>query len=561
MKRYVWLLVIFLGLLPVLPGGGCSAAVAQSEKMSWKDTGPPQGIYFYWYEPTFYTGFAPRCQDPSRIHIRLGRGNQTRITIALGPEQIGNYLEDLNLRRRTVEALQAQGIISLTQNREFESFCAALDRADIASIVSHKNTLPADEFQGKSLAVMKTLNPGRVFHIRRPAADVLERWRQILRQETGKTDTLNGRLELTNELLPGRINLFESNAKIDQFLIALAALARQEKQPGDTLNPFYEEASRFLGQVTRNIYQVKEGFIEADEFSTIYPTGTVQAWVNWQGKRLPDFAVTGIWPLIPRMKGKGILGMVDYISTNPGYGFVPMLPYQYAGGIEYNAFHNPGIRCPLAGSRILPKEWQQANGIRDTKKPFINLWITSRGPVSHGCTRLSAGHILEMRHLLPSTSEILEKVVTFRNLPQCYDLFDIDGNGTEEVMGVKFFLAYANTEDRIPYKVYAPNSRKPFYEWLYAGDVSFDEAGNAWISKALSCAFAGRKAYEGTMYETSALWEAEYETDRIQFFKTLPVSFESPQGFELIRELGRIGTGYNTDFRNLMLKSGQKKEN
>jgi len=557
MKRSILLIVLFMGILPVLPDGMQLATFAQTADPRWQDTGPPPGIYFYWYEPTFYTGFAPRCQDPARIHIRLARGNQLRLSVTLGPEQIGNYLEDLLLRRRIVEELLKKGIIDLTQNKEFEAFSAALDQTDVAGAVGRRNQIPAEEYRDKSLEIMKKLNPGRVFHIRRPADAVFERWSQILRQQSAKMDSPQGRLELLNELLPGRINLLEINPENEKLLGNLLELSKQGKLPQQTQNRFFEETARFLDRITRSIYQVKNGFIDSHEFTAIYPAGTANAWVTWQGKRLPDFTVTGIWPLIPRTKGKGIVGMVDYISTNPGYGFVPMLPYQYAGGIEYNAYHNPGVRCPLAGSKILPKEWQQAAGIRDPKKPFTNLWIVSRGPVSHGCTRLAAGHILEMRHILPSRSEDLEKVVTFRTLPQCYDLFDIDGDGKTEVMGVKFYLAFAHTEDRIPYKVYAANSREPFYEWLYAGEAKIDEAGKAWFPKALSGTFAGRKAHEGNAHENVPLWEAEYEPDRIQFFKIRPISFESPQGFELIRELGKIATGYNHDSRKLMLESGK----
>ncbi len=553
---------IFFGIVSlILLSAASSSIFAAAEELRWKDTGPPSGVYFYWYEPSLYTGFAPRCQDPARIHIRLSRGNQLRLTVVLGPEQIDNYLEDLLLRRRIVEELVSKGLIDLTQNKEFETFCAELDRQDVATVVSRKDSLAKNEFQKKSLVIMERLNPGRVFHIRRPIAIVLDRWQQILRQQSAKMNSPQRRLELINELLPGRINLLEANDELEKIFRNLAELAQQENQPGQSRNSFSKEAIRFLSRITGNMYPVIDGLIEAEEFTAIYPAGTAESWVSWHGKRLPDFTVTGIWPLIPRVKGKGIVGMVDYVSTNPGYGYIPMLPYQYAGGIEYNAFHNPGIRCTLAGSRILPLGWQRVSGIRDPNKPFTNLWIVSRGPVSHGCTRLAAGHMLEMRSILPSRSEDLEKIVTFRNLPQCYDIFDVNGDGIVEVIGVKYFLAYAHTEDRIPYKVYAANSREPFYEWLYAGDVRFDEAGRAWFPQALMCAFSGKKAHESRVYENIHLWEAEYERDRIQFFKTRPVSFESAQGFELIRELGRIGKGYLHDSGKLMVKSGRKKDN
>ena len=70
-----------------------------------------------------------------------------------------------------------------------------------------------------------------------------------------------------------------------------------------------------------------------------------------------------------------MLGMVDYLSPNPGYGFIPMLPYQYAGGIAYNAFHNAGVRCQLNSTKFLPAAWRKVASERDGKKPYQNLWI------------------------------------------------------------------------------------------------------------------------------------------------------------------------------------------
>jgi hypothetical protein len=84
--------------------------------------------------------------------------------------------------------------------------------------------------------------------------------------------------------------------------------------------------------------------------------------------------------------------------------------------------------------------------------------------------------------------------------------------------------------------------------------VHFEETGKAWFPEALSCTFEGRKACESNVYENAPLWEAEYERDQIQFFRTRLVSFESTQVFELIRELGRIGMGYPHDSRKLMIE-------
>jgi hypothetical protein len=139
----------------------------------------------------------------------------------------------------------------------------------------------------------------------------------------------------------------------------------------------------------------------------------------------------GYLALIPRMHGKGFLGMVDYISSEGYYGLMPMLPYEYAGGITYNAIHNTGISNWIAGHPLLPKEWAKVKEGSRNGKPFNRVAITSRGPVSHGCTRLNNGHLTELREMLPSTSEGMRGIVTYRNLSQCYDVFDLKGDGDD----------------------------------------------------------------------------------------------------------------------------------
>ena len=56
---------------------------------------PRYGLYYDRYEPTFYTGFAPRTADPNRIHLRLGRGNQLRVTVVLSEAALEAYGRDL----------------------------------------------------------------------------------------------------------------------------------------------------------------------------------------------------------------------------------------------------------------------------------------------------------------------------------------------------------------------------------------------------------------------------------------------------------------------------------
>ena len=81
---------------------------------------PPRfGMYYDRYEPAFYTGFAPRTNDPQRVHLHLGRGNQLRVTVVLADDVLHDYAEDLLGRYRTYRTLIDDGCLVLTQNQGF----------------------------------------------------------------------------------------------------------------------------------------------------------------------------------------------------------------------------------------------------------------------------------------------------------------------------------------------------------------------------------------------------------------------------------------------------------
>jgi len=254
------------------------------------------------------------------------------------------------------------------------------------------------------------------------------------------------------------------------------------------------------------------------------------------------------------VEGRGITGMVDYLSTNPGYGYITMLSYEHASGIEYNAFHNAGVRCGLGETSFLPSSWRKVMDERDGKKPYQNLWINSRGPTSHGCTRLPSGHMSELRQIIPSETNLLEGIATFRSLPQCYDVFDIQGDGTLEVMGVQYYLAYKN-RDHTPIRAYVANRREPFYRWLYGDNINMGDVGHATLKQVPICRYVGiRKAMEAATLTNLPLYEAKYEPEAIQFYRTKPVAFTSPPGFEVNRELRKVGAGHVLDRGKLLLK-------
>lgn len=525
-----------------------SSAASAKQKISWNGAEPAPGVYFYWYEPSFYTGFAPRTQSRERVHMELGRGNQQRMTLVPGPEEQDAYLDNLLARRNVVREMVEKDVIKLTTNLEFDRYEQALQEAGVEDTASQRATLGEAGYREQSVAIMEKLNPQRVFRIAIPVTRAAAAWHPLL-TALGKD---GNRLDAANAALPGRLNLLALEGKTKAALdeaIALAGSGAGPEDPG-----FVNYTAAFIELASGGRYAAVDGEVRAIEFTAIYPAGTAKAWSNYKGEKLPEFGVTGVWPLVERDHGKGIMGMVDYLSTNPGYGFIPLLGYQYAGGIAYNAIHNAGVRSPLDSTKYLPPEWRKVAGERNPKKNYQNLWVGSRGPASHGCTRLPSGHMSEMRDALPSTSEDMVGVSNFRNKPQCFDLFDIDGDGQVEVMGVQYYIAYWGKK-HLPKAPYAPNDRKGFYTWLYKDNVSYNADDSAVMKDVPVCRFVGlKKAQEAQVLHDVPLYEAPYARESIQFYQVKPVNFQTRKGFELNRELRRIGTGHESDRAKLLLK-------
>ena len=142
---------------------------------------------------------------------------------------------------------------------------------------------------------------------------------------------------------------------------------------------------------------------------------------------------------------------------------------------------------------------------------------------------------------------------TFRNPPQCYDIFDIDGDGSPEVMGLQYYLAYRSVK-HTPVEAYVENKREPYYAWLYGTNITYAPDGSAKLKDVPTCRYVGKKAKEGQTYTDVSLYEADYAPDAIQFYRVKPVPFDTPKGFELNREIRKVGTGHPVDRSKLLLK-------
>src|SRR5262249_15174016 len=108
-----------------LVGLAMMASVAGAEGARGSE-GPAWGVYYDRREPSFYTGFAPRTLEATRIHLHVGRGNQLRVTVVLSDQVLAEYARDLDQRRRTYRTLVDAGRLVLTQNRAFDDFEARL---------------------------------------------------------------------------------------------------------------------------------------------------------------------------------------------------------------------------------------------------------------------------------------------------------------------------------------------------------------------------------------------------------------------------------------------------
>jgi hypothetical protein len=523
----------------------------------------PYGLLFNQYDPNFYTGFAPREQDRDRITIFLGRGNQVRLRLVLSEDAINNYLPDQVARHTIYKEVIDKNIITLTTNKSWELYDQRITNEDVADMAARRSELSPEQWRELNLQAIEKLSPGRLHHIQREFPAMLDQFYTSLKTAEPVTDkngkakklskkqtlkALQTRLRLVNNFFPHRIYATELSDEQQAALDDLIALAQADQRTS-----FDPKATAFFTDITGGLYPVTDGKLDFYEYSSVFPAGTYDAMNTFEGHKIPRFSTTGVWPLIPREKGIGDVGMVDYISKAGYYGMIPMLPYQYAGGSSYNAFHNPGISNWMGGHKLIPKAWKESTDNSRSGKPYLRSSITSRGPVSHGCTRMSPGHLSEFREMLPSTSDGMQGIRAFLNLSQCYDIYDIDGDGSEEAMGVQYYIAFKG-KSRVADKIWAQNERKDFYDWLYGDEIVYGEPGEVIVKKPYECEFVGRKAKLGPRHQNVKLYEAPYEPEYLQFYTINGVKATTSAGYDFNRELRRVGYGYQVDRKILRLE-------
>jgi hypothetical protein len=298
---------------------------------------PRFGVYYNRYEPAFYTGFAPRTNDPRRIHLHLGRGNQLRVTVVLADDVLREYAEDLLDRYRTYRALVEDGRLALTQNRGFEEFERTLKEARVEQLVSAQATVSDDVVRERNLRLMEQLSPGCVFRIRMSLEEVVQRWVTQL-QPADRIGMDRGRqLELVNLMLPTRLFVSELHRDTAVQLATLVRLSPQGVIDKQSLEDLTTQFSRLFARVTHGMYPVHGGTLRFDEFTAIYPVGTFNEYTTYHGCQIPGDPTPDRRALTTHQRTQ----TVDHVPTDACYSYSPWIPYMHVGARLHNAIRPP----------------------------------------------------------------------------------------------------------------------------------------------------------------------------------------------------------------------------
>ena len=468
---------------------------------------PLFGTYYDRWEPTFYTGFAPRADEPARVHLHVGRGNQLRTTLVLSEATQEGYARDLKARRDTYRGLVDEGRMVLTQNRALAEFEAVLDEHAIDELVESERGLSGEALRERNVSLMESLNPGRVFHIEIPEGVLIRQWSARLRPEDRQGMGRDRRLELLNALLPTRIWIAETDAETRRRLTALVV---KTLEGGDVAGDYFA----LLDRLRPGLQPRVDGKLVFVEFTAIHPIGTFNDYTDYNGRKIPLYPTPGRRAFTTHQRTQ----TVDHIPTVAAYSYSPWIPYMHVGTRLHNSFHTLWWRMPVDQTPFLPEAWREAaNG-----KSY--LWLLSRGPMSSGCTHLTTGHINELRQMLPSDTEKLYEIDAFYNRSYDFDVFDIDGDLKPEVMGVEYFIAYSLRQKK-PERLRVEDERLAYYDWLYAGELELDQDGRAWLVGIQDGRFVERTAKRGAKYQRLPLYEAGYEPERFQFYRLVDIPF------------------------------------
>ncbi|MGI9374175.1 MAG: hypothetical protein ACR2OJ_16935, partial [Hyphomicrobiales bacterium] len=276
------------------------------------------GIFYQRYEPTFYTGFAPRTQDPSRIHIRVGRGNQVRLTTVLSDEAIDAYARDLVVRYHTYKGLIDTGKLVLTQNKGFEDFARIMAKHQVEKITQGQAGLSAEERRMQNLALIRALNPGRVFDIQLDLDEVIAHWLDGLTKADFKAPSKARQLDIINAMLPTRLHFAALKPETRKELKKLLKKVNIAESGGKPAQIFEARADyvMLLNKLTGRHYPLIDGKFTFTEFTAIYPIGSFNGYTKHKGQKIPLYPTPGRRALTTHQRSKTVDHIPDKVIAH-----------------------------------------------------------------------------------------------------------------------------------------------------------------------------------------------------------------------------------------------------
>lgn len=532
------------------------------------------------YPASFYTGFAMRVEDPRRIHFRAGRGNQVRLTAILDEYTLLTYLYTLKKRQKVYGEAKAKGMLKAKSTDQMDAFSRIVDSPtyNIGGTIQafEEKKLSREQLYQASLDILAKLNPHRVFPIDMDLKAAFLKWQPDLARFAegykGKPDdqanieqfitkNADDAIVVSNDMLFGRVNVFYLTDQSKKKLAEMIALVGQK--PADD-SAFLGLARDYFKGITGGKYDfrtVADGkFVPAlqcekpadqcrlaySEFTAIYPNGSAKTSTqDRHGNTIHIIRNSVLMPFLDRSHHD-----VDHIRSEGYYGYAPKMDWQSIG----NGIHNPGVSHHLPGMRHLYQEL-------DIPKDYKFVWVVSRGPVSHGCVRMSVGHLWEVRESFPAGNERMKKAFYFGNHSADYDVYDIDGDGELEVMGTKYVIAYSvkgpSGDSSRKGKGFstAKVTKEAFYKDLYGkgqyvreGDTyKFTDPYVSYFRKKKASSRNG-KVISRPLKGAFSLYEQLYEKDKVQVYH-LPPKYrkqlkirdnKKSTGKQMVRVLGRI---------------------
>lgn len=526
------------------------------------------------YYPSFYTGFVMRAQSPERIHVHTARGNQTRVSVILDEATLRDYLFDLVKRnefyQRVTSGTNARLDIAPKGGKflpqlSFYSQIIESPEYGISTFVANaqQGRISDEEIYAKSLETLSLLNPGRIFKLQIDLKNEFNKWKADIQRRSGGdiakiTGDSKALISAINTLVWGRVN-YISKPTPDVLAKLQAAVQLAIQNASD--DQFIPAALALFTATTGSKYQIRvlsddgqwqspiqcssaQCTLTYPEFTAVYATGSWEQKTSDEfGNSINQFATPGLWQFL-NYSGKE----VDNIRNEPYYGFVPKMDYQDSG----NGFHNPAVRFWNPNKAL-----KTALGINPAHE---TLWAVKRGGVSHGCLRLPTAHAWELRHIFPVENSKMIQIPFFGNNSSDFDVYDIDGDGNPEIMGVQYLISYglqgADGLARREGKNFeiSEDKKLSFYENLYGGNKVFKVTGDnkyIFINPKVSIhSYMDFKkdsvSTRMTLMGEYPLYEQAYEKEKVQFYAI--GSEMTPERKLMVRLMGRVrGCAPNAD--------------